>query len=254
MMAHPRRVFFTSFVAVGLAASFAAAEGISFSIVGFVPGTDPAEGQVRSVEKIDLDEEGRFFFETPEEGPEGELWQLNSLTVVGQTNPLANLNFAVTNTTTQDIEFNLFVTVPIPPIAPETLYGGSAAFTLTDNTDSSPGATLSSNLAGDPLYAGQIDGSTVLPLLDAPFLLSIPSGSSIAGDSLSFPLPTIDGPAASSIGIELNFVLSPGDSASGTTVFNVEPDLTPDGVVPEPSAALLATAGALLALRRGRRG
>jgi len=62
------------------------------------------------------------------------------------------------------------------------------------------------------------------------------------------PIPSAPGPAAlASIGINLEFTLTPGDSASFTSIFVVEP-------IPEPNTFALVALGLVgLAARRGRR-
>jgi hypothetical protein len=61
------------------------------------------------------------------------------------------------------------------------------------------------------------------------------------------PVPSLLGPAANTdIGIRLNFTLSPGDIASFTSVFVVEP-------VPEPSTIALIGLGAIALLGLIRR-
>jgi hypothetical protein len=96
-----------------------------------------------------------------------------------------------------------------------------------------------SSIPGVPIYTALIDGAAFMTLLDDPQLVSAPAGDSANMGPASFgtPIPSLIGPAVTtSIGIELNFRLSPGDSAGFTSVFVVEP-------VPEPSTFALLGAG-----------
>jgi hypothetical protein len=69
----------------------------------------------------------------------------------------------------------------------------------------------------------------------------------IPDDDFGTPIPSQAGPAAlTDIAIQLKFKLSPGDSASFTSVFVVQP-------VPEPTAITLLGLGSLALLARRRR-
>jgi hypothetical protein len=106
---------------------------------------------------------------------------------------------------------------------------------MTDNTGD--GATVSA-ATGSALYTALIDGASVQALYAAP--QSFSSGAFLSGNipntAFGTPIPSQAGPpVASSIGIRLDFLLTPGDSASFTSNFVV--------VVPEPGTALLFGAG-----------
>ena len=107
------------------------------------------------------------------------------------------------------------------------------------------GATLATVL-GSSFYTALIDNNSVATLYDDPS--SVTAGAFLSNNlpALAFgvPIPSQPGPAVNtSIGIRLDFTLTPGDSASFTSNFVV--------VVPEPNTALLMGLGlALMALRR----
>lgn len=230
-----------AFAGLFLSAGLASAEPITVDIVGLDPSSDAV--QASPTFEVDADSDG-FFAANIGERPAGPLWKLDSLTLSGETDPIANLGFAVTNTASIPVEFIFTMTVPIAPPLPASFIGGSASFTLTD-ADFSGDSDLSSNGAGDPGFVGLIDGVPALSLFDAPFTISTPAGSVSDFEVLGLPGPTIpSGPALTSIGIEVNFSLSPGDSASGTFSFVVE--------IPEPSSALIAVSGLAIGVFRRR--
>jgi hypothetical protein len=104
---------------------------------------------------------------------------------------------------------------------------------LTVNGD---GGTLGHN-AGGAMFTALLDGvpyDTLLPF-DSSVTLGFGSGST-GPDSFGLPGLTQPGPAVlSSMGIQLTFTLTPGDSASFTSRFEV--------VVPEPTTLLLLGSG-----------
>jgi hypothetical protein len=83
-------------------------------------------------------------------GDEGEL-TLNSwsMTVISG-------NTVVTDNTAGIQQFTLLFTLPVTPIGPSTLSGGSIQGGVTDNTGD--GATLSTAGPGTDLYQGLLDG------------------------------------------------------------------------------------------------
>ncbi len=126
------------------------------------------------------------------------------------------------------------------------LIGGSIQGGATDNNGN--GVTLSTP-AGAAFYTARIDNADVQSLYLDPQSYSAGSFLSVSVPSLAFgtPIPSQAGPAAlTNIGIRLDFLLTPGDSASFTSNFVVQP-------VPVPAAAwLFGGALGLLAWMRRR--
>jgi hypothetical protein len=168
----------------------------------------------------------------------------------GKYDPTINAAVAFTNLLAVDQTFTVNVTVPVPPIAPSSKMGGSVSGSFTD---ANGGGVTFDTSGGTAIYTALIDGASVatlhpagapFPLTAGPFL----SGS-LAPADFGTPIPSAPGPALTTdMGIQLKFTLSPGDTASLTSVFVVEP-------VPEPSTVVLALAGlacGLFVVRRRR--
>lgn len=162
---------------------------------------------------------------------------IDSWNVFVDADPVINGIIAVTNLGAVTQQFTLLFTLPIAPAIPGgTVIGGSIQGGATDNNGN--GVTLSSAGPGTAFYTARIDGADVQSLyLDAQsFSTAAPFGS-INVPALSFgaPIPSQAGPAALvNIGIRLDFLLTPGDSASFTSNFVVQPQ-----VVPVPAAVWL---------------
>lgn len=145
---------------------------------------------------------------------------------------------------------SLLATLPISSaLAPSTLIGGSASGTLTADID---GGTMSNVNGADPMYRAYIDGSALGGVADLfPFDSSIsatPFSSASTGFSdFGQPIPSSPGPAVNtSIGILLQFDVSPGELIGWTSNFVVQEIPTPG------SAAFLAIAGLFASQRRRR--
>jgi hypothetical protein len=172
-------------------------------------------------------------------------WNLGwSMTV--NPDPFVIANFVVTNNSAITQTFSITVNLPIGAIVPASVTGGSVTGTVTDLNGN--GATVSA-VGGGSIYTSLIDGSAWQSLLTG---ASASAGnflsSTIGPDSFGGPvIPSLPGPAVvNTIGITLEFDLTPGDSASFTSIFVVEPIPGPGGV------ALLSVAG-LVGMGRRRR-
>lgn len=165
-------------------------------------------------------------------------WTLTDLSAVGNIDPFASLNFAVTNNAAVTLQFTVSVTVPVAPQGPLTLHGGSFAASLVDS-NAAGGATVST-ATGIPLYQGQIDGGTVLSIYPDPYSLAIPFGAAnVPALNPGLPGPTLpSGPATTTIGIVNTFTLSPGDSLAGVSFLLVV-------AVPEPTTMAMVALGVM---------
>lgn len=142
--------------------------------------------------------------------------------------------FTIENLSDQTLEFDLTVTLPVDQAAAFVDYAGSVGLGLT-GTD----ATVAT-LDGSSLWSGLVDGVALQTAFDDPYSLGF-SGDGSANDSFNFSGD--DGGVMSSIGINLSFSLTPGDTLITTGAF---------GIVPAPAGlGLLAVAG--LGGRRRRR-
>jgi hypothetical protein len=155
--------------------------------------------------------------------------------------PFVTNNFNVTNISAVTQIFEIVVTIPVVPTGPQTLMTGSIGLSVTNTA--SGGAALADT--GVPVYRAQIDGSTVQTLFDPAFALGC--APPFCSDSDNSGFVNILGPAAATdIAIRIRFSLSPGDSASGTSVFNIE-------AVPEPITAVMMGLGLAGLAAAGRR-
>jgi hypothetical protein len=168
-------------------------------------------------------------------------WSLNL-----DTDPVINGVISVTNNGNVTQQFTMIFTLGVGPMGPSTLMGGSIQGGATDNTGNGVSLTTA---AGSAFYTALIDGVPVQTLYGNPQNFSAGAFLSVNVPSLAFgtPIPSMPGPAVNNhIRIRLDFLLTPGDSASFTSNFVVLP-------IPEPgTAALLAFGLVGLALRRRR--
>ena len=147
--------------------------------------------------------------------------------------PFVLNNILVTNTTTSTQIFSAFVGLPTTFGAPNAISGNVRTDVIDGGADGATVATV-----GEALYQAQIDGITVATLQNDPFSVIAPGGSSDSSFA-SFGPSLSSIPVSSNIGIQLRFSLTPGDTASILSRFDV---VEPIQRVPDAgsSAALLA--------------
>lgn len=166
--------------------------------------------------------------------------------ISGKYDPTINGAFSVTNVLAVPQTFTLTVTVPVPPIAGGTVIGGSVGGSFTDAGGG--GATFGTSGA-TALYTAYVDSLPVATLHPSPVALVAGSFLTTTIPAVDFgtPIPSAPGPAVltTDMGIQLKFVLSPGDTAALTSVFVVE--------TPEPSTVVLALMGLACGLFVARR-
>ena len=174
---------------------------------------------------------------------------LNSWNMTFDNDPVVSGITAVTNNNLiSSQQFTLVFTLPTGPIGPSTLSGGSLQGGVTDNTGD--GATLSTAGAGTAFYKGLIDGASNPARTLYPDFATYSAGAFLSNNvpnvAFGTPIPSLPSPAVvGNIGIMLDFILTPGDSASFTSNFVV--------VVPEPSTALTVGLGLVGLAIAGRR-
>jgi hypothetical protein len=166
--------------------------------------------------------------------------------------PFLHVSFTITNLSAVTADFSMASSLPItPPILGASLTGGSVSLTLIDSGGGT--AELSNASTGEPIYMSLLDGVDFVSLMDTPQSFTAIEWGTTAGGPESFgtPIPSLLGPAvASTIGIELNASLTPGDTAVIVATFVVVQDPT----IPEPcTMALLAIGGTTMLMRRKRR-
>ena len=158
--------------------------------------------------------------------------------------PYVTNNFVVVNTTAFTQTYVFTVTSPIVPQLPTTTMIGSVGLTITNTASAS--ALLDDD--GSPIYTALIDGLPVAALFSPAYSLPCAGAFCSDTDSTDFGIPIpIAGPGATtSIGVQIQFDLSPGDSAGVTSVFNIN-------AVPEPMTGALLAAGIMGLAIAGRR-
>jgi len=146
----------------------------------------------------------------------------------------------IDNLSNETLEFVILLTVPLDhAYSPQVQYGGSAGFTIV-GTGGGEIATLG---MGQSLWEAQLDGVEVGSLFDHPGGTGFTgSGSSSTSGNLT---PGVFGPVLDSIGIQLNFSLTPDDSVTVTGIFGMSE-------IPGPSTMALLGLGAVIGRRRRR--
>jgi len=133
-------------------------------------------------------------------------------------------NYVVTNTSNSVQTFTIFGTMLVAPIAGPTTMSGSITGTVTDLNGN--GAEVTSDPFGvDSIYTAIVDGTDEVRYLMTDFSFEA-NGPFLSGTGGPQAFSNEAGPAggvAISIAIRLEFTLTPGDSASFTSIFTIVP-------------------------------
>ncbi len=153
--------------------------------------------------------------------------------------PSVFYNTTLTNTTAGVQTYTLSIALPTAFAAPNLIYGATTVGVIDNGMD---GATLTS-AAPTAVYQSIIDGATVGTLLNDPFSLVAPA-MGVNSINATYGWNPSNVPINMFMGITHTFTLTPGDSASFLSRFDV--------IVPEPAALSLLAIGGLLLMRRRR--
>lgn len=153
--------------------------------------------------------------------------------------PSVFYNAILTNTTASVQTYTLSIALPTVFAAPNLIHGATTVGLIDGGTD---GATLTS-VAPTAVYQSIIDGATVGTLLNDPFSLVAPA-MGVNSVNATYGWNPSNVPINMFMGITHTFTLTPGDSASFLSRFDV--------IVPEPAALSLLAIGGLLLMRRRR--
>jgi hypothetical protein len=151
-------------------------------------------------------------------------------------------NYVIQNLSSNDITFEIRVSLPTALAGTPWLYGGSVSGGLTTQ-----GAGSISSV-GSALWTASSGTNQIGTLFNDPFsVVRTEAGSSSLGfESFGNPIPSLPGPdLGSDLSITLKFILSGNSSASFTSVFVA--------LVPAPGAVALLGLGGLLGASRRRR-
>jgi hypothetical protein len=153
--------------------------------------------------------------------------------------PFVLNNILITNTTGSIQFYTVGIALPTTFAAPNIISGNVRADVIDGG--GAPGAVLST-VGAFPIYDAQIDFTSVATLLNALTTVVAPAGSS-ASASASFG-PSVSGiPVTFSMGIQLRFSVTPGDTAAILSRFDI---------VPEPTTLSLGLLSVLATVVAGR--
>jgi hypothetical protein len=180
----------------------------------------------------------------------GPSWEVNSWDVKANADPTIAAILGIVNLSGSTLNFTITLSANVGPQGPSTVTSGRITDAIGSITLLT--GTLASIDATTPVYTALIDGSPVHTLANAPFSVTSAAfdeqfggpGTILAG---LLPAPTVPGPAVSnSIGMQIQFSLSPGGAVLLGSAFTVEP-------IPEPAALALLGLGVLGLALFGRR-
>lgn len=169
--------------------------------------------------------------------------------IAGGSAAFVTADLEITNFTAVSQTFFALVTVTLDsPIVGGTFISGSstAAVNGFGGTPASVYNHTSGPFAGDPVYAGLINGTEVRTMFDA-LLLSTPGGPVSTSTTFGMPVPEVGPANANTISVMLKLEVSAFATASITGTFYVEP-------IPAPAGLPILAAGlGMLGFGRRRR-
>jgi hypothetical protein len=177
--------------------------------------------------------------------PDQLLATIDSIGVQLDGDPAVALNFAVTAGSSAALISIVSSTVTFDPLLNADAFA-TASLTLTDNNGN---GAYANGLLGGKSYEARFNGGTLFAGLLTPLMVGA-NATNTASDRFPVAGTQIIPGLTSSIQSQFSFLLSPRDSASGTSRFQVN---IPTNNVPEPSTyvlAMLGMAGAWLIRRR----
>jgi hypothetical protein len=156
--------------------------------------------------------------------------------------PFVLNNILITNNTGVTQIHTVTVGLPTSFGAPNQIKGTVTTGVIDGGLD---GATVAT-VVGVPIYRAKIDNTSIVGTLqNHPFSVSVPPAGGSAASTANFGPVGNAVPVNSSINIELNFTITPGDTATLISRFDV--------FVPEPTSfGLIASALAFMAAVRRR--
>ncbi len=245
---------FSLLLAQGLGASSARATGFGFTVEVLDTTTDMSNSVDSSTLTINFTDLGDGINQYELDSPfnasgSGPNWSIDSWISTTNVDPFVNNNFLMTNNGPNTQLFTVTVTQPIPPQTVDQFFASSATASVLDSNGNAS-ATLAQS-GTTPIYQAFINNAAgpftlvLLPPQDSGMLPVTCAAAGCNATTSALPQAGAFAPTlATSIGITLTFELSPGDTASVLSRFEV---------VPEPGTALLLLSGLLgLAVARRR--
>jgi hypothetical protein len=162
-----------------------------------------------------------------------------------KADPFVTNNISFINPTPLTQTYTITIALTIPAYSYDATIASSIGVSVTDAT----GGAAVSSVAGQGIYSGQVNGSTILTLMPHSTVISCATTgcSTSLADNTALPQLAATPGVATTIGIQLKFTLTPFDQVAITSRFEII------DAVPEPGTAALLATGLLGLAIAGRR-